>query len=422
MYGGSAMPILTHHPSPTRQRSRKRPFTVGKVLNQVRSCLEGNFLPLLVRGEVRDRRRPRNGNLYLTLRDRGARLRVVVFASTLARMEHEVADGQEALVWGRITAYPAAGDVQLVAEHIEPAGLGPQWAQRERLRKRLAAEGLFAAERKRPLPFLPQQVGVVTSATGSALRDVLTTLERRFPAVRVVLAPSRVHGAIAAADIAETIRRVDRAGCDLLLLVRGGGSQEDLAGFDQESVVRAIAGCKTPLVCGVGHEDDVTLADLVADRRAPTPTGAAELAVPARTELLRQLELFERRLTRACAGTLHAAGTRLEIAGRRLALCAPRAKLRRWEQQLDALQPRLVRAAEQLVARRERALAAQAGQLESLSPLRVLARGYSLTTDEAGDLIQDAGALAPGDTVRTSLARGAFLARVVATEPAEEQA
>ncbi|RMG09619.1 MAG: exodeoxyribonuclease VII large subunit, partial [Planctomycetota bacterium] len=291
---------VSPQPRPTSSspvRSRERPFTVGEVLRQVRDCLEDNFLPLLVRGEVADLRRPRGGNIYFSLRDARARLRVVAFASTLRRVPHTLENGADALVWGRISAYPPSGDVQLIAEHFEPAGLGARHQELERLRKRLAAEGLFAAERKRPLPWVPRSVGVVTSPTGSAIHDVRTTLARRFPGLRVVLSPSRVNGAECAPQLVRALRALDeRGGVDVILVVRGGGSREDLAGFDDEAVVRAVAACRTPVVSGVGHEDDVTLIDLVADRRAPTPTGAAELAVPVREELLAELDRRGRRM------------------------------------------------------------------------------------------------------------------------------
>lgn len=446
-----------------RPRARAHPFTVSEVLHQVRDCLDDHFRPLLVKGEVRDLRRPRSGHLYLTLHDRASQLKVVVFSRVLAELPHQVADGDELLVWGRIGAYPAAGEVQLVADHLEPAGLGALWALRERLRRRLEAEGLFAPARKRPLPPVPRAVGVVTSPSGAAIRDVLTTIERRFPGMAVVIAPAQVHGAAAASSLAAALTRLDRAArVDVILLVRGGGSREDLAAFDAEPVVRAAVACRVPVVTGVGHETDVTLVDLVADRRAPTPTGAAELAVPVAAELARALELRETRLRRALAARLDRLRRRLELAARahgmravplraaalrhqldaaerRLTLAHPRARLARSGERLldaqrrlalvhpgarvsaerarlDQLERRLSRALAQRLAAAKRDLAAGAGRLASLSPLEVLARGYSLTTDEEGAVVKHAAALQPGDVVRTRLAEGAFTARVESIE------
>lgn len=430
-------------PAPDRQRSRANPFTVSEVLGQVQECLGDNFRPLLVRGEVRDARRPRGGHLYLTLEDPGARLRVVVFAGTLARIPHTIANGDSVLVWGRITAYPRTGDVQLVADFFEPVGLGSAWAQREALRKRLAGEGLFAAERKRPLPWIPRAVGVVTSPTGSALQDVLSTIERRFPRLRIVLAPARVHGAAAGPEVAAAIAGLDARGAvDVILVVRGGGSREDLAAFDAEEVVRAAAACKTPLVSGVGHEDDVTLLDLVADRRAPTPTGAAELAVPRERDLLEQLTQRERRLQRAVTGRLAQANRQLTYAARshgmqavplrlrelrrqlvaaerRLALVEPRARLAADRVRVEQTAQRLRRAMTERLVAAQRELTGGARHLESLSPLKVLGRGYSLTSDEQGNVVRSTADLAAGDVVRTRLADGAFRARVEAVEPLE---
>jgi len=430
---------------PAIREARRRAYTVGEVLNQVRQCLEEQFRPVLVCGEVRDLRRPRGGHLYLNLTDAGARLRIVVFSSVLARLDLRLEDGDEVLVWGRVSAYPRSGDVQLVADRLEPLGEGARRARKEQLRRRLDAEGLFAPARKRRPPFLPRAVGLVTSPTGAAIRDVLTTLERRFP-LRVVLAPVRVNGAQAAPAIAAALADLDRrGGVDVILVVRGGGSQEDLAAFDEEDVVRAVAAAATPVITGVGHEVDVTLADLAADRRAPTPTGAAELAVPVRSELLAELERREGRLLGAVRARVATARRRVDLAARAHGLHAPAARVRRARERLDeaerrlrAADPRarlaeaeralaeraarLERAGAQAVARAGQALAGAAARLETLSPLAVLGRGYSLTTGPAG-VVRSAAELAPGDRVTTRLAAGRFVAEVVeiGIETNEEQ-
>lgn len=492
-------------PRPTGAPARPRPFTVAEVMAQVRTCFEEQFRPVLVVGEVADLRRPRGGHVYFTLRDPSARLRVVVLADVADGLE-PFKDGDEVLVRGKITAYAPSGDVQLQAAAVDLAGEGAQRRKREALAGRLRGEGLFDPARKRPLPFAPLRVGVCTSPTGAALRDVLTTIERRFPVV-VVLAPVPVHSAAAAPEIAAQLRALDARGrVDVILLVRGGGSREDLAAFDEEVVVRAVAACRTPVVTGIGHETDTTLVDLVADRRAPTPTAAAELVVPVRRDLVAELDrravrlraaveqraaaarrrldaaarshalqatavrvarlgarldaaglrleaqrpaervarwrelvaAADARLGRALAARTAAAAAALDLAGARLAGARPEALVAAQAEQvallgarlaaaapdlgpraaaLEALGDRLAAAARARTDRRAGDLAAAAGRLGALSPLQVLARGYSLTTRD-GAVVDDAAGLAPGDLVRTRLARGSFEARVERVDPA----
>ncbi len=448
--------------APPRQAA-PRPYTVGEVMAQVRSCLEDQFRPVLVVGEVGDLRRPRGGHVYLTLRDASARLRVVVFADVADGLEGVLAplrDGDEVLVWGKVTAYATSGDVQLVAARVEAVGAGALRRRRDELGRKLEAEGLFDPKKKLPLPFLPRAVGIVTSPTGAALQDVRNTLERRFPTMSVVFAPVKVHGPAAAQEIARQLAALDRCGkVDVILLVRGGGAREDLAPFDEEVVVRAVAACATPVVTGIGHETDTTLADHAADRRAPTPTAAAELVVPVLRDLERELDRRGARLRAAALVRVRAAQQRLSLAARahglratgvqlaacrarldaaagRLAAADPRARLARWRELLDQAEVRLqtsaprvgprAEALERAEARLRSALVARvraareavaqgAGRLHALSPLAVLARGFSLTTKD-GVVLQDAFGLAPGDVVRTRLADGAFQARVLEVE------
>lgn len=457
-------------------------------MGQLKACLEDQFRPLAVRGEACDLRRPRGGHLYLTLRDGSARLKVVVFSGTLQRVPHLPQEGESLIFMGRLTAYPASGQVQLVADWFEPVGLGARFAAREALRKRLAAEGLFAAERKRPLPPFPRRIGLVTSPTGSAIHDVLSTLARRYPAAEVVVAPTRVNGIDAAAEVSAALRALDqRGGCCVILVVRGGGSREDLAAFDEEIVLRCVARCETPVVSGVGHEDDTTLIDLVADRRGPTPTGAAELVVPHRGELLEELAATAGRLRRSLRERIQRSQRRLDAAQRSHALQAPLQRLQRARDQVRAAEARLARAhpeaqierqrealreasqrlervgrerlaglgrelrwreerlgrahlGPRLAAWREglgeraqrleraglaslagegRRLAAAAARLEGLSPLAVLARGYSLTRGPEGEVVRDAAQLSVGDELETRLARGSVRARVLEARPEE---
>ena len=455
----------------------------------MKTCLGDQFRPVRVVGEVTNCRQPRGGHLYFTLRDRRASLRVVVFASTLARLPTAIREGEEAIAEGRVTAYPRSGDLQLVADWLEPAGEGAIRAAREALRRKLAGEGLLDPERKKPLPFLPRSIGVVTSPTSAAIRDVLSTIERRFPNVRIVIAPCRVSGPAASPGIARALGDLDCHGrTDLILLVRGGGSQEDLSAFDAEVVARAIAAARTPVLTGVGHETDVTIADLVADRRAPTPTAAAELAVPVRADLLAELARREARLHHAVSRRLEVVRRRLSLAARAHALASPsrllaqqrdrlearakrlaahhpqrrlgaaRAQLAQEERRLahvdprqrvltlrellernerrlvqaspshqlraagsllQALEVRLRRLGRRHVAETAVALGASAARLESVSPLTVLARGYSVTTDASGSVIREAGAVAVGDTIRARLATGHVEAQVTGVFPSD---
>lgn len=422
--------VLAPAPAPPAPRAAApRPFTVAEVLNQVRACLDDVFRPVLVVGEVVDLRRPRNGHVYLTLRDATARLRVVLFADQAAALKAPLADGDEVLVWGKMSAYAPTGDVQLIASRLEPRGAGAHQARREALQKRLAAEGLFDPARKRPLPFLPRAVGVVTSPTGAAIRDVLTTIERRFPAMSVVIAPVRVNGAGAAPEVARQLLALDRADrVDVILVVRGGGSQEDLAAFDAEGVVRAIAACRVPVITGVGHETDTTLADLVADRRAPTPTGAAELAIPVQRELVAELARREQRLRGAVTARLTAAKKRCELAARahglaaprvlvrahaarldqaasRLAAADPRVRLARWRELLDAASARLERARLTRRDRLARALDVAAARLAHATPATRLPALERLLAEREARLT--AAARQPLERARAQLAAGA---------------
>ena len=468
-------------PYDPNERGKRRPFTVSEVMSQVKACLEDGFRPLWVRGEISNCRQPRSGHIYLTLRDPRAALRVVIYARLAEQMVADLRDGDEVQLWGTMTAFAPAGDAQLIASHVELLGEGALRARREALRRKLDAEGLFDPSRKRPLPRVPRTVGVVTSPTSAALRDVVTTLERRFPGVHLIVSPTRVSGARSGEQIARAIQRLDACGrVDVLLVVRGGGAQEELAAFDQEAVVRAIAACRTPTITGVGHETDTTLADFAADRRAPTPTAAAELAVPVKAELQAAVELLRLRLVSAMATTLADARARLDAAvdsqafrapqlrvrayqqrlkalERRLSVAAPGRRVRRQSERLDEVAKRLGRARRVRLqaARRELEVAQDrldqvnprpavrrrgerlrqlevelkravghrlerhgaqlregAARLEALSPLGVLGRGFSVTTDATGRVLRAADAVRPGDVIRTRLERGTLEADV----------
>jgi len=430
-----------------------RVHTVTRVV-QLASREVERFGTLWVAGEVSNLRSPSSGHLYFTLKDRRAQLAVVMFRSAAARLAFRPENGQTLRLRGRLTIYEVQGRFQLNAEHAEPTGLGALQQAVERLKRKLQTEGLFAAERKRPLPLLPTTVAVVTSRTGAALRDILRVLERRFP-VRVVLCPTPVQGSGAPFEICSALRRADALGADVIIVGRGGGSAEDLQAFNSEQVARTIGKMRTVVVSAVGHEVDVSIADLVADQRAPTPSSAAELVVPSQIELVERLSRLRGGLQRATRHQLRRHELHLErLRGRlgtpqalvdrgrlrvdelaarvdsacRRRLALRREALRRLQLQLHAQRPtaRLVRQRAQLqqlehrltleIRARLRAAASALGSrvaaLEAMSPLAVLARGYALVRDERGRLLLDADDVAVGHELDVRLRRGELRCRV----------
>jgi exodeoxyribonuclease VII large subunit len=437
-------------------------FAVSELVNRVHRAIEGQFPPLWVEGEITNLRLVNSGHAYFTLRDSHAVLPVAMWRSALARLRHRLADGQTFRIYGRLGIYAAQGKFQLYAERAEPAGLGARMQQFERLKAKLAAEGLFARERKRPIPAWPRTVGVVTSATGAAIHDILKVARRRCP-VRILLSPAQVQGDDAAFSLVRALQRLQRRpGVDVIILGRGGGASEDLWAFNDEALARAVAACPVPVVSAVGHEVDITICDFVADLRAATPSHAAELVVPDRDAYLARLHHVERRLVLATKrrvlderGRLELLSRRLAAVGHRLVLAPrrrldallarlgqqhPRARLARDRRTLAALHARLLaqhprhrldQARRRLLAAehalRERArglaqparlrLARAAAALHALSPLAVLERGFAVVTDERGGVVRDVAQVSPGDPVRVELARGAFAASVTAVEP-----
>lgn len=432
--------------------------SVSELNRLVRQLIE-NDLPLLwVEGEVSNLARPASGHLYFSLKDERAQVRCAFFRGAQRGQASGAANGQQVLVRARVSLYEPRGEFQLIVEHLEPAGEGLLRRRLEELKQKLSAEGLFDPARKQALPALPRRIGVITSPSGAAIRDVLHILRRRFPAIPVILYPAQVQGEQARFDLVQALDTAGRrAECDVLILARGGGSLEDLWAFNEEIVARAIAACPIPVISGVGHEIDFTIADLVADVRAPTPSGAAELAVPDRRDWLRQVQAEERRLLlagrRAVADVL--AGYR-ELA-RRLRRCHPGVVLRQNAQRLDELRQQLASAARyrlsaeklrhtalrhrlqtcspalRLQRAAERAAAAQlrlgaavrltlvgtgnrlavaSGRLDAVSPLATLERGYAIVQDAAGRVVRSAGAVAAGDEITARVADGVIRAKV----------
>jgi len=386
-------------------------LSVSELLRSVRDTLERRFPLLWVRGELSNLTRAASGHCYFTLKDGGAQVDCVMFRSRLAALGWEPRDGMQVEARALVTLYEPRGRFQLTVEGLRQAGAGPLYERFLRLKEKLEREGLFEPSAKRELPPHPRAIGVLTSLGAAALRDVLTTLARRNPAIPVIVYPVPVQGAGAAERIAAMLARAgSRAECDVLLLVRGGGSIEDLWQFNEEAVARAIRACPIPVVCGVGHETDFTIADFAADRRAPTPTAAAELASPARAELLGRVAECARGVSREMRRRLEYAAQAADGWARRLV--HPAERLRSYLSLVGQLSARLAFSVVQHLKAGEARLAGVLGSLRSLDPSAVLERGYSITRNERGEVLRDVASVRDGERVNTRLARGGFESEV----------
>ncbi len=390
-------------------------LTVTQLNQRVREALHISLGEVWVTGEISNFRVPPSGHFYFSLKDPRSQIAAVMFRSTNQFLPFRPQDGMEVFVRGHVGLYEVRGNLQLYVEAMEPRGLGSLQLALDQLKKRLAAEGLFAEDRKRPLPFMPRAVGIITALTGAAIHDMLVVLQARLRGLRVVLRPVRVQGKEAAPDIVQAFADLNRAqGIDVIIVGRGGGSLEDLWAFNDERVARAIAASRAPVVSAVGHEIDVTIADLVADRRAPTPTAAAALVVPNQADLDRWLGKMVAALR---------AGVERRIRQRRECLTAqarhlrdPREVLQSLELRIDDLSERAARALIGSVRLARQQLRGCADRLQALSPLAVLQRGYSITRRvDDGAVVRDAENLAVGDRLRLMFARGT--ARVRVEEP-----
>jgi len=395
-------------------------YTVSRLNQDVRALLESEFPALWVEGEVSNLSRPSSGHLYFSLKDARAQIRCALFQNRAFLFRDCPRNGQHVLVRGRVSLYEPRGDFQIIVEYVEEAGAGALRRAYDELRLKLEREGLFAPERKQPLPRFPRRIGVITSPTGAALRDVLTTLRRRCPGVPVLLYPVPVQGDGAAERIAQTIRlAAERRDCDVLLLARGGGSLEDLQAFNAESVARAIFACAIPLVTGIGHETDVTIADFAADVRAATPTAAAELASPDQMAGLRQVRLLDERLNRAMQRQLQRQRQRLDGLIRRFARQQPDRRLQDRAQRLDELDQRLRQVMRLRLQTAARQLQNGSSRLHALSPLATLDRGYAIVRRApGGEILRRADAACVGELVEALLSQGRLYCRITATEPA----
>jgi exodeoxyribonuclease VII large subunit len=384
---------------------RTAAVSISQLLRNVRDTLERRFPLMWVRGELTNFSRAPSGHCYFTLKDEAAQVDCVMFRSRLAAMDWEPRNGARVEARALVSLYEPRGRFQLTVEALREAGLGPLYERFVRLKKKLEQEGLFDPAAKRPIPRHPRAVGVVTSLAAAALRDVLTTIARRNPAIPVIVYPVPVQGEGAAARIAAMLRRASaRAECDVLVLVRGGGSLEDLWQFNEEAVARAIRASAIPVVVGVGHETDVTIADFAADQRAPTPTAAAELVSSSRLQLAALLAESARRLARETRRRLDYAAQGLDACARRLV--HPRERLRGHASLVAQLSARLGFAFVQRLKGCDARLARLQAGLAGLDPSAVLGRGYSITYRAGGAVLRDARDVLPGERLRTRLAHG----------------
>ncbi len=383
-------------------------LSVTRLTQQLKRTLQARFQDIRVSGEISNLTRAHSGHLYLTLGDDHAQLKTVVWRSDAERIGFELADGMQVVCRGEIDIYPPRGTYQLIVRHIEPLGLGALQVALRQLHARLEAEGLFAAERKRALPRFPRRVAVVTSPAGAAIQDFLQVATRRWPALQVLVIPARVQGEGAAREIAEgvVVAGMLRDRPDVVVVTRGGGSAEDLWSFNDELVVRAIAECQIPVISGVGHEIDVTLSDLAADVRALTPSEAAELVVPLRLEFMQSLANIRKRMQGSLEIALARARERLTAIATRRVLAVPEEMLNVARRQVDELELRLDELVQRAHEQRTNRLSLVAERLHAISPLQVLARGYSVTQTVAGDSIRNADQLKTGQTICTQLAQG----------------
>jgi exodeoxyribonuclease VII large subunit len=401
---------------PLFARQAPRFFTISELNQIIKGTLEQELDGLWVVGEVSNFRVPPSGHYYFTLKDDKSQILAVMFRRQGVALSFTPENGMEVLCFGKVSLYSVRGDVQLYVENMEPRGQGALYLAFEQLKRKLSAEGLFAEERKRALPFLPVSIGIVTSEKGAALRDMLRIIGDRYPDRRIVVWPVKVQGVGAAEEIAKGITELGRSGeVEVMIVGRGGGSLEDLWAFNEEIVARSISMSPVPVISAVGHEIDFTIADFVADLRAPTPTAAAEIAVPRKSELVKQVMDLEEQLARCMLRRLELAKENWRGFVKRLA--DPERKLRETQQRVDELSVDLVRRFRDRVRRVKDRLVQEGRRLDALSPLAVLDRGYSIVhkiPDEK--LLKDTNSLDLGDLLRVTFAKGKAICRVEGKE------
>ncbi|MCA9969380.1 MAG: exodeoxyribonuclease VII large subunit [Anaerolineales bacterium] len=400
-----------------RPRLEAAVWSVTELTAYIRELFEIDFRlqDVEVEGEISNFTRARSGHWYFTLKDANAQLKCVVWRSAAERLRFVPRDGDAVVAHGRLSVYEAGGVYQLYADGLQPAGRGDLALAFEQLKQRLADEGLFDAARKRPIPAFPRKIGIVTSADAAALRDILNVLGRRWPLVQVLVAPTLVQGAAAPAQIVRALRWLDgRDDVDTILIARGGGSMEDLWAFNDEQVARAVFAARHPIISGVGHEVDFTIVDFVADLRAPTPSAAAELAVPDMAEVAAQLAELRIRLQGSMLDGLASRQWDVQQLQRTLRHLSPRMRLDSHRQRLDGLAGRLTQVMARQLERRRAQLALPETRLRAVSPLATLARGYAIVRGEDGQIVRSVAQVQPAQRLAVQVADGQLDVRVMA--------
>ncbi len=392
-------------------------YSVSRLNREIRMILEAKFPGIWIEGEVSNFKFHSSGHMYLTLKDETSQISAVFFSRYNQALKFELKDGLKVLAFGKISLYEPRGQYQLYIERVEPKGVGALQLAFLQLKEKLEKEGLFDPAHKKPIPQFPVTVGVITSPTGAAIRDILNVIGRRFRGTNVLLHPVRVQGEGAAGEIAEAVRTMNAAGgIDVLIVGRGGGSLEDLWAFNEEAVARAVYASEIPVISAVGHEIDWTICDLAADLRAPTPSAAAELVVQNREELEARVKNLGVRMRHAAGHIVEGWRENLRTLEESYAFRQPMMLIQQFSQKLDEQLRQMQNYVRSLVREKGQNLAGLAGRLEALSPLAILARGYSLTYGEDGSLLEDAGRLKKGLEVRTRLKNGWFRSQVTEIE------
>ena len=398
-------------------------LTVSQLNRYLKSKFEedSNLTSVFLTGELSNfTHHYKSGHLYFSIKDTTATIKAVMFSTQSARLRFLPQDGMKVIARGRVSIYEATGQYQLYVEDLQPDGVGALNLAYEQLKAKLEKEGLFAAERKQPIPAYPQRIGVVTSSTGAAVQDILNILSRRYPVAEVILAPVLVQGEGAAQEIADAIERFNALDCvDVLIVGRGGGSIEDLWAFNEERVARAVAASHIPIISAVGHETDFTICDFVADLRAPTPSAAAELAVPNREDLLQLLQSYRYTITQLLERRLSQWKQQVDLLSSSPYLASPDAWIRARRESVALLTPRLRTAMKQNTAQQKTRMTVLVGKLEGLSPLKALNRGFVYAADKTGKLLTDATQVQVGDTIFLTMKNGKV--RCVVDEVSREE-
>lgn len=398
----------------TATEKEKHVYTVSELTKYIRVILEDSFPNVWIEGEISNFILHSSGHIYFSLRDASSSLKCAFFKRANEKLKFKLKDGMKVICFGSISVYEARGDYQLIIEEVEPKGIGALQLQFQALKERLAREGLFDEGRKIPIPFLPTRIGIVTSPTGAAIRDILNIARRRFSNVEIIINPVRVQGEGAKDEIANAIREFNKLqNIDVMIVTRGGGSLEDLWPFNEEVVARAIYDSEIPVISAVGHEIDYTIADFTADFRAPTPSAAAELVIPRKEDLINLINTAVTRLGNALDSKINILAEKLTTLRESYILRQPLNLIVQYEQGIDDLRKDMAIRIDHLIRIKGENFNLLTGKLETLSPLAILNRGYSITTKlPEGTILKDASLLKKGDEIETKLGRGKFKSRV----------